>query len=279
MCHKDPKMREIFANKDFRTAMSLGIDRKEIIELVYLGQSQPYQMGPRPGHPWYYERLAKQNTDLDLAKANGLLDKVGLNKKDAQGMRLRADGTKLFFTVDVIPTLQPDLVDVLELVRKHWAKLGVDMKVNTIERSLYYTRGDNNEHDVQVWPGGGGFDTMFDPRDYFAMHTQGSRYAIPWAMWYVSGGKQGEEPPESQKTRAKLYDQARATADIDKQGAIMKQVFELTADAFETVGVCLSVNTYGIAKTNFINIPKKEPDSWPYPNPAPSMPQQYFFTT
>jgi peptide/nickel transport system substrate-binding protein len=119
---------------------------------------------------------------------------------------------------------------------------------------------------------------MFDPRDYFAMHTQGSRYAIPWAMWYVSGGKQGEEPPESQKTRAKLYDQARATADLDKQGAIMKQVFELTADAFETVGVCLSVNTYGICKTNFTNVPKREPDSWTYPNPAPSLPQQFFFS-
>ncbi len=278
MCHKDPKMREIFANKDFRVAMSLGIDRKEIIELVYLGQSQPYQMGPRPGHPWYHERLAKQFTETDVAKANAMLDKIGLDKKDGQGFRLRPDGQKLFFAVDVIPTLTPDLVDVLELVKKHWVKLGVDMKVNTIERALYYTRGDNNEHDAQVWPGGGGFDTMFDPRDYFAMHTQGSRYAIPWAMWYVSGGKQGEEPPESQKTRAKLYDQARATADLDKQGAIMKQVFELTADAFETVGVCLSVNTYGICKTNFTNVPKREPDSWTYPNPAPSLPQQFFFS-
>ena len=54
--HKDPKMREMFANKDFRSALSLGINRKEIIDIVYLGQSEPFQIGPRPGHPWYHEK-------------------------------------------------------------------------------------------------------------------------------------------------------------------------------------------------------------------------------
>ena len=59
------------------------------------------------------------------------------------------------------------------------------MKVNTIERALYYTRGDNNDHDAAVWPGPGGLDPMLDPRDFFAQHPQGSRYAIPWTLWYV----------------------------------------------------------------------------------------------
>ncbi|CAN5361180.1 ABC transporter substrate-binding protein [soil metagenome] len=273
MTHKDPKMREMFANKEFRQALSLGINRKEIIDIVYLGQSEPFQTGPRPGHPWYNEKLARQFTDYKPDEANAMLDKLGY-KKDAQGMRLRPDGQKVFFGIDVI-TAQPDAVDVLELVKRHWAKIGIDIKVNTIERALYYTRGDNNEHDAATWGGPGGLDPMFDPRDYFAQHTQGSRYAIPWTVWYVSNGKQGEEPPESQKTRMKLYDQARATANADEQGKLMKQVFDLCADAFETIGVCLSVSTFGIAKTNFVNVPKKEQDSWTYPNPAPSMPQQY----
>ena len=51
LTHKDPKMREMFGNKQFRQALSLGINRKEIIDIVYLGQSRPYQTGPRPGHP------------------------------------------------------------------------------------------------------------------------------------------------------------------------------------------------------------------------------------
>ena len=279
MTHKDAKVREMFANKEFRKALSLGMNRKEIIDLVYLGQSQPHQTGPRPGHPWYHAGLSEQFTDHDPAQANAILDKLGYAKKDGSGIRLRPDGQKVFFAIDVIPTLYPDEVDALELVKRHWAEIGVDIKVNTIERALYYTRGDNNDHDAAVWPGPGGLDPMLDPRDYFAQHTQGSRYAIPWAQWYVSGGKDGQEPPESQKQRMKLFDQARATADLQKRAALMKQVFDLTADAFETVGICLAVNAFGICKNNLQNVPARYPNAWTWPNPGPALPQQFFFAT
>ncbi len=276
--HKDPKMQEMFANKEFRQALSLGINRAEIIEIVYLGQSEPYQTGPRPGHPWFHEKLARQFTAFDPAAAGATLDRLGYNKKDASGFRLRPDGQKVFFAVDIIPTLYPDAVDTMELVKRHWADIGIDIKVNTIERALYYARGDNNDHDAATWPGPGGLDPMLDPRDFFAQHTQGTRYALPWATWYVSGGKDGQEPPESQKQRMKLFDEARGTADLAKRGALMKQVFDLAAEAFEPIGVCLSVNAFGIAKLNLANVPSKEPDSWSWPNPAPAMPQQFFFT-
>ena len=276
--HKDTKMREMFANKTFRQALSLGINRKEIIELVYLGQSEPYQTGPRPTHPWYHEKLARQFTNFDPKQANDLLDGIGYNKRDAQKFRLRPDGQRVFFAIDVIPTLNPDAVDTLELVKRHWVDIGVDIKVNTIERALYYTRGDSNEHDAAVWAGPGGLDPMLDPRDFFAQHPQGSRYAIPWTMWYVSGGKDGQEPPESQKQRMKLFDEARATADLKKRGELMKRVFDLCADAFETVGVCLAVNAFGIAKTNLQNVPLSYPNAWTWPNPAPALPQQFFFS-
>jgi peptide/nickel transport system substrate-binding protein len=279
MTHKDAKMREMFANKDFRKALSLGIDRKEIIDIVYLGQSEPFQTGPRPGHPWYNEKLARQFTQHDPKEANAILDRLGYSRRDAQNFRLRPDGQKVFFAIDVIPTLYPDAVDTLELVKRHWAAIGVDMKVNTIERALYYTRGDNNDHDAATWPGPGGLDPMLDPRDYFAQHPQGSRYAIPWTLWYVSNGKDGIEPPEDQKKRMKLFDDARATADIAKRGAIMKELFDLTADAFETVGVCLGVNTFGIVKSNLKNVPQKMPNAWSWPNPAPALPQQFFFSS
>lgn len=277
MTHKNPKMRAMFANKSVRQALSLGIDRAEIIELVYLGQSEPYQTGPRPGHPWYHEKLARQFTEHDAAKAGALLDTAGYNKKNAQGQRLHPDGSKIFFAIDVIPTLYPDLVDTLELVKRHWAEIGIDCKVNTIERALYYTRGDNNEHDAAVWPGPGGLDPMLDPRDFFAQHPQGSRYAVPWTQWYVSNGRDGEAPPDSQKERMKLFDTARGTADLAKRAAAMKALFDLTAEAFETVGVCLAVNAFGVANTKLRNVPLKMPSSWSWPNPGPSLPQQYYF--
>jgi peptide/nickel transport system substrate-binding protein len=279
MTHKDPAMRAMFANKNFRQALSLGINRQEIIDIVYFGQSEPYQTGPRPGHPWYNEKLGKQLTNYEQDKANAMLDQAGFDKKNGNGIRLRPDGQPIFFAIDVIPTLYPDLVDVLELVKSHWAQIGIDVKVNTIERALYYTRGDDNAHDAAVWPGPGGLDPMLDPRDFFAFHPQGSRYAIPWTLWYTSNGAKGEEPPESQKQRFKLFDEARSTADLDKRGAIMKQLLDITAEEFETIGVCMAVGGFGVIRNNLRNVPEKQPDSWSWPNPGPALPQQFTFNT
>lgn len=277
--HKDPAMRAMFADKSFRKALSYGINRPEIIDIVYFGQSEPFQAGPRPGHAWYNEKLAKQATEFNQDEANALLDKAGYDKKNGNGIRLRPDGQPVFFAIDVIPTLYPDLVDALELVKANWAQIGIDVKVNTIERALYYTRGDDNAHDAAVWPGPGGLDPMLDPRDFFAFHPQGSRYGIPWTLWYTSNGARGEEPPESQKIRMKLFDEARSTADLDKRGAIMKQIFDIAADEFETIGLCLAVGGFGIIRNNLRNVPETEPDSWSWPNPGPALPQQFTFTS
>ncbi|PDT81241.1 ABC transporter substrate-binding protein [Sinorhizobium sp. BJ1] len=279
MTHKDPAMRKMFADKSFRQALSLGLNRQEIIDIVYFGQSEFFQAGPRPTHPWYHEKLARQLTEFDPDKANAILDKAGYDKKDADGIRKRPDGQRIFFAIDVIPTLYPDLVDTLELVKAHWAQIGIDIKVNTIERALYYSRGDDNAHDAAVWPGPGGLDPMLDPRDFFAFHPQGSRYAIPWTLWYTSNGEKGEEPPESQKKRFKLFDEARSTADLAKRGEIMKQLFDITAEEFETIGVCLAVGGFGVIRNNLRNVPEKQPDSWTWPNPGPALPQQFTFTS
>ena len=279
MTHKDPAMRKMLGDKSFRQALSMGLNRQEIIDIVYFGQSEPYQAGPRPSHPWYHEKLGRQATEYAPDKAADMLDKAGYDKKGSNGMRLRPDGQPVFFSIDVIPTLYPDLVDSLELVKAQWAQIGVDIKVNTIERALYYTRGDDNAHDAAVWPGPGGLDPMLDPRDFFAFHPQGSRYAIPWALWYTSNGQRGEEPPESQKKRMKLFDEARSTADLEKRGTAMKQIFDLAAEDFETIGLCLAVGGFGVIRNNLRNVPEKEPDSWSWPNPGPALPQQFTFTS
>ncbi|MBM3524571.1 MAG: ABC transporter substrate-binding protein, partial [Alphaproteobacteria bacterium] len=114
LTHKDAKLREMFSNKEFRQALSLGINRKEIIDIVYLGQSEPFQTGPRPGHPWFHEKLSRQFTQHDPKQAAAILDRIGYNRKDSQGFRLRPDGQKVFFAIDIIPTLYPDAVDSLE---------------------------------------------------------------------------------------------------------------------------------------------------------------------
>ena len=43
--HKDPVMRELIRNKNVRIALSIGMDRDELIDIVWQGQGEPWQIG------------------------------------------------------------------------------------------------------------------------------------------------------------------------------------------------------------------------------------------
>ena len=267
---KNPELRELFNKKDFRVALSLGMDRQAIIDTALLGEGEPWQQGPFEGHPNYNEKIAKQYLDYDPEKANALLDGLGL-KRGPNGMRLLPSGTPLRFQVDVIPTLQPEHVDMLQLIKREWAELGVDMDVNAIERTFFYERTSNsNDHDAAVWGGGGSWMPGELPQQIVPIHHD-SRWGIPWVQWYKSGGAQGEEPPPIVKERMRLYDEARATVDPEKRRAIMEEIAAIAADEFEVMGISKALPTYGIKKKDLKNVPESMPSSWYYPTPAPTM--------
>ena len=277
LTHKNPELRELFNKKDFRIALSVGMDRKEIIDTALLGEGVPWQNGPHEDHPNFHKRIATQFLEFDAKKANELLDKIGLDKRGSDGMRLLPSGRPLKFRIDVIPTVQPEHVDMLQLIERQWARIGIDMDVNALERTFFYERTSNsNDHDAAVWGGQSNWAPGDIPQQIVPVHHD-SRWGIPWSFWYKSGGKQGEEPPASVKERMKLYDEARATVDPDKRRAILHKMADIAADEFEVFSVSQGLPTYGISKTNLKNTPKEIVNSWYFPTPAPALVQTFFW--
>ncbi len=277
LTHKNPELRELFNKRDFRIALSVGMDRKEIIDTALLGEGVPWQNGPHEDHPNFHKRIATQHLEFDAKKANELLDKIGLDKRGSDGMRLLPSGRPLKFRIDVIPTVQPEHVDMLQLIERQWARIGIDMDVNALERTFFYERTSNsNDHDAAVWGGQTNWAPGDIPQQIVPVHHD-SRWGIPWSFWYKSGGRQGEEPPASVKERMKLYDDARATVDPDKRRAILHKMADIAADEFEVFSVSQGLPTYGIAKTNLKNTPKEIVNSWYFPTPAPALPQTFYW--
>ena len=66
--------RELFQNKDFRVALSHAINRPELIDIIYVGQGEPYQVAPRPESEFYDEAFAHQYTEYDPDRANQMRD-------------------------------------------------------------------------------------------------------------------------------------------------------------------------------------------------------------
>jgi len=274
---KNPTLKKIFNEKDFRIALSVGMDRQAIIDTVMLGEGQPWQQGPFEDHPYYYEKISKQYLDFDPEKANTLLDGLGLDKRGPEGMRLLPSGEPLKFKIDVIPTFDPTWVDALQLIERQWAEIGVDMDINAMERSFFYQRtSESNEHEAAIWNGRQSWVPGQLPHQLLPV-SHDSRYGIPWVQWYESGGENGEEPPQSIKDRLKLFDKARGAADPDKRQALMLEIAAIAADQFEVIGLSKALPTYGIVKNGLRNVPEAMPSSWSYPTPSPTLVQSWYW--
>ncbi len=209
--HKDPVLRGIFGDVRFREAMSLAINREEIKELVYLGQAEPMQA--TPAEPltvtFVTEEQLGHMIDYDPERANALLDEMGLEDADGDGVRERPDGKPL--VVRLVYSNQGAPVKLHELVRDYWGAVGVRVDLKEVTSDEYRASANNNDLDVTVWKNDGtsgptisqDVSRLVPPfGDYF---NPGTGFA--WAVWKRSGGKEGIEPPDAVK---KLWDLAEA---------------------------------------------------------------------
>jgi peptide/nickel transport system substrate-binding protein len=275
LTHPDPVKREIFDNKDFRMGLSYAIDRNAIIDSAYQGQGEPWQAAPRKESSFFNERLAKQYTEYNVKLANEYLDKA-YPKKDDQGFRLGPDGKRISFSIMVIPALG-DWLDATQLVSQYWQKVGIEAKVQTVDRTLFYDRKDKNQQDATVYQGAGGSgEAMLEPTFYFPFWNE-SLFAVPWGDWYATAGKSGEEPPAPVKKQMDLYRELKASADPEKQKDLFKQILDIAADQFYSFGISSPGNLYAVVKNNMHNVPVAW-TSWTYISPAASNTEQYYFS-
>lgn len=281
LTHKNPVMREIFQNKDFRIGLSHAINRQEIIDVVYVSQGEFWQLAPRKETPFFNEILAKQYTDYDVDLANELLDGV-LPEKDDEGFRLRPDGERLAIVIEVASSGVTAPVDTMNLVVNYWKEVGVNAQLQPEDRSLFSTRTDANEHDCAVWSGDGGLrDALLDPRWYVPFSDE-SNYGIGWYVWYAQPADaqtEAVEPPDDVKAHLEIWDQFKQTAGEDERIALFQELLATAQEQFYAMGISLPVPGYGIVKNNVVNVPESMPGSNTsnYGTPAPTNPEQYFF--
>src|SRR5690606_8434748 len=114
--HKDPALRELLQNVDFRAALSHAINREEMNEILFFGLGGTQHPCGMEGDPYYVEGYGYRFTEYDVDTANDLLDGLGLTERDGDGFRLRPDGEPLELTIltfEYNPGLNP--VDAYEL--------------------------------------------------------------------------------------------------------------------------------------------------------------------
>lgn len=275
---KDPALREVFSNKDFRIGLSYAINREELNQLIYAGQAKPYQAAPREGTALYDEQMATQYLDYNVDLANEHLDKAGLTERDSEGYRLGSDGKRISFPIDVLAG-SPIQIDALGLVQNYWKAVGIDMQPRPNEQSLIYARLQTNDNHGLAWVGGGGYDFLglLDPKWYFPHEFQSS-FATAWGLYYQNpSDANAEEPSEMAKKQMALYEQVQEAPTLEKQLEAMKQLLAITRDEFYVIGTNLEPDRVGIVKNNMRNVPKVMPSTAFFMNPGPTHPETYYY--
>jgi len=207
-CHPDPVLNTIFNDVRFRQALSLAINRPEINEIVFLGQATPRQATINDSASFFKQEWADNFAQFDQAKANALLDALGLDKKGADGIRLRPDGKPMQFQLEFLPQEGPKQQTV-ELVVKHWAAVGLKVDAQLRERAFLITRLNASQQDMSGWH----VDRQLERASYAYGATQklgpggnsAINYAKPWTDWFNTGGTIGKEPPQEAKDLFDAY--------------------------------------------------------------------------
>lgn len=275
LTHSDAMKREVFRAKDFRVGLSHAIDRNELIKVTMQGQGEPCQAAPLPNSPFYDEDLATQYLDYDVDAANESLDRV-LPDKGADGMRLGPDGKRFVFTIEYVADYRSEWSPMLELVQGYVRAVGVDARLRNVTRNAMLDRTTANQHDATVWQGDAGLSMLLAPADFIGTLNY---FAALWAQWYNSGGAEGEEPPEETRRQMELYDRILLSTDPDEQGELLTEILRISREQFYHIGTVRETQLYTIVANQLRNVPKQILQSWEYPTPGPTRPEQYFFAT
>src|SRR6266849_181509 len=278
----DPEIGKWFNTADFRRALALGIDRDQINETFWLGTGTPSSVVPadsnkyNPG-PQYRKLWAT----LDIKKANEMLDKIGLSKKDGEGYRLRTDGKgRLRIEIMTLGGQFLQFTQIAEMIREQWKKIGIDLTVQEVERSLALKRTAANEQQLGAWNNDGSEHLFTFPLHVFPFEIAAVASSGPlYAKWFQSAGTQGKEPPARMKELMEKFKRAYGVPEKERI-QLGKEVWKITAEEvyiIGVVGVGPAANGVRIVKTNMGNIPARQYNSPDGKTPAISRPATFYY--
>ncbi len=270
--HKNPVLRKIINDRRFRIALSLAIDRREMNEAFYFGVGKPRQVAPPRISKYYVADYENAYVDYNPAEANRLLDEMGLDKRNLEGIRLRPDGKLLDLTIETSTNVKG--AKLLEMVAEYWREVGIKTNFKLEARQLFAVRRKAMLHDVGVWKGQGEIIPVLDPRFFFP-YSNASLQAIGWARWYRSGGKKGIEPPPEVKECIRLYKEIEKTANEAEQIRLFKKIIELNRQNLWVIGTIGDIPQIFVVQNRFRNVPEVAVASWVVRSPGNTAPECY----
>ncbi|WP_029233169.1 ABC transporter substrate-binding protein [Butyrivibrio sp. VCB2006] len=220
----DKNYADLFANKDFREAMSICVDREQVSELLTDGFLEPGQACPAEGNVGYDAEWEAKWTEYDVEKAKSLLEGCGL-VMGSDGFYKFADGSDLMLTFLAYDGGADESYPVFE---QYYKAVGINCALKNLEVSAFDEAIDNNDWTAVMGPhtaiGGASLKDRAAP---FVPIAQAAEWYGEYGTYYATKGAQGVEPTGDLAKLVELYDKWRLTSDETERDNYQAEIYKI----------------------------------------------------
>jgi len=268
---EDPNLRKLFQDIRFREALSIGVDRVQVTEIVTNGIAEPVQASVPEGVVGYQEGWDKQWAEFNPERANQLLDEIGLTKRDKNNFRLNEDGSELTLT---IIEGSPDKSEFLELLKKYFEDMGLKTNVKIVDGTTQFEMKYANQipihtEDISV------VNVAFRPDTLVPL-----RVMTPWlghyGLYTQSGGSEGVKPEGDVANILELWEKVKGSKTMDEINDYSDQIVKIHQKNQWVIGYAGPTPVYVIANNQMRNIPENAIWSDEYRSLGHGHPSQFF---
>ena len=247
----------------FRRALSLGINREEINEVIYYGLARVSADTVLPDSPLFNKKYQNAWSSYDLKQANALLDEIGLTERNGEGVRLMPDGTPL----EVIVTTageSTEETDVLELIRDTWKKIGVKLFTQSSQREVFRNRVFSGVSHMSIWSGLSNAVPTPEMSPWELAPTQQQQLQWPqWGQYFETGGKAGAEiDDETPKQLVQLFADWQHAKSKEEQADIWRKMLEIYCEQVYSIGIVNGTRQPVVVSNRLRNIPEEGIYNW-----------------
>lgn len=256
----------LLSDTKFRRALSVAINRRDIIRAVFNGVTEPAQLAPGEGSLFHSERLQNSYIEYDPHQANASLDELGLTARDGEGFRLLPNGQRLtFFLSELFTTTEGPSQFVID----DWAAVGLRVRLRKIPQNILYAERYAYDYDLIATGEEAGESEIFPLlQPYSFVPTQQSCLFAPgYGLWFMSGGLSGDPksqvpgaiaPPLGHPLREAMasYVEAVTTPDPIRQRRIFERILDIAADQVWSIGISTPPPRLTLVDDQLRNVPK-----------------------
>ena len=260
---EDAEWRKLMRDVRFRRALSLGINRHEVNEVVYFGLGRESSNTILQRSALFRPEFRAAWTKFDVKAANALLDSIGLTRRDAAGLRLLPDGRPMELVIDTSGESTEE-TDVLELIRDSWRQLGIAMFSRPSQREVFRKRVFSGKSMMSVWSGlSNGIPTPDMSPGELAPTTQEQLQWPMWGQYYEQNRKGGEAPTSPDVVElVKLFEEWRNSGSADEREKIWLRMLTINANEVYTIGIVTRALQPVVVRDNLRNVPVEGIYSW-----------------